>query len=298
MLRLGIMGFSEGNGHPYSWSAIFNGYHVDHMRMCGFPVIPEYLAQQSWPSARIEGAQVTHVWTQFPELSRRIAAAALIPEVVTDYREMLGHIDALLLARDDAKNHLELVRPFLEVGLPVYIDKPIAISLTDFERIHALEQYKGQIFTCSALRYAQELQLSKQDAESLGEVRHVDATTPKSWEKYGVHIIEPVLRLAACSPISIKAVSLGEAGTLVAVCFENGMTATLTALGDNVAAPISMKVYAERGWKEMLFNDAFSAFKMALQDFVDGIKNQECRSPKEFNRQVVTLIEAGGTCAR
>ena len=25
-LKLGVIGLSEGNGHPYSWSAIFNGY--------------------------------------------------------------------------------------------------------------------------------------------------------------------------------------------------------------------------------------------------------------------------------
>ena len=25
-LKLGIIGISNGNGHPYSWSAIFNGY--------------------------------------------------------------------------------------------------------------------------------------------------------------------------------------------------------------------------------------------------------------------------------
>ena len=26
ILNLGVIGLSEGNGHPYSWSAIFNGY--------------------------------------------------------------------------------------------------------------------------------------------------------------------------------------------------------------------------------------------------------------------------------
>lgn len=25
-IRLGMVGMTEGNGHPYSWSAIFNGY--------------------------------------------------------------------------------------------------------------------------------------------------------------------------------------------------------------------------------------------------------------------------------
>ena len=34
MLRVGILGLSEGNGHPYSWSAIFNGF--DKTKECPF----------------------------------------------------------------------------------------------------------------------------------------------------------------------------------------------------------------------------------------------------------------------
>ena len=45
-LRLGVVGLSEGNGHPYSWSAIFNGCDMSFMKDCGFPVIPGYLAKQ------------------------------------------------------------------------------------------------------------------------------------------------------------------------------------------------------------------------------------------------------------
>ena len=40
-IKLGIIGMSDGNGHPYSWSAIFNGYNRDEMQKCTFPVIPE-----------------------------------------------------------------------------------------------------------------------------------------------------------------------------------------------------------------------------------------------------------------
>jgi hypothetical protein len=48
-LKLGIIGMSEGNGHPYSWSAIINGYNMDHMLDCPFPVIPEYLFKEPYP---------------------------------------------------------------------------------------------------------------------------------------------------------------------------------------------------------------------------------------------------------
>ena len=31
-LKLGVIGMSEGNGHPYSWSAIFNGFDREEMK--------------------------------------------------------------------------------------------------------------------------------------------------------------------------------------------------------------------------------------------------------------------------
>src|SRR5947208_2431940 len=104
-LRLGVIGISEGNGHPYSWSAIFNGYDLAAMESCPFPVISEYLARQRFPEDAISGAQVTHVWTQDPAVSEHVARASRVRHVVADPSDMLGQIDALLLARDDAENH-------------------------------------------------------------------------------------------------------------------------------------------------------------------------------------------------
>ena len=42
-LRLGILGMTEGNGHPYSWSAMYNGYDRKYMDKCPFAAIPTYL---------------------------------------------------------------------------------------------------------------------------------------------------------------------------------------------------------------------------------------------------------------
>ena len=30
-IKIGILGYTEGNGHPYSWSAMFNGYDKEIM---------------------------------------------------------------------------------------------------------------------------------------------------------------------------------------------------------------------------------------------------------------------------
>ena len=45
-IRLGIAGRVAGNDHPYSWSAILNGYERELIRQWAVPVIGEYLDAQ------------------------------------------------------------------------------------------------------------------------------------------------------------------------------------------------------------------------------------------------------------
>jgi predicted dehydrogenase len=292
---MGVIGLSEGNGHPYSWPAICNGYSPEYMSTCEFPAIPRYLAEQTWTDARIPGVEVTHIWTQDAELSHRVAKASLIDHVVDEPTAMLGQIDALLLARDDAENHFEFAAPFITAGIPVYIDKPIALSLNGMDVLYGLQRYEGQIFTCSALRYANELMLSESDRERIGPIRHLQACTPKSWQKYAVHIIEPSLKIIG-APVELASASSRSfpiGGRSLSIGFGNGITADFSAFGKEIAAPLSIRVYGEHGWQELVFADAFSAFKTALSEFVEGIRDRTCRSPLEFNRQVVSIIEAG-----
>ena len=45
-LRLAMLGMVDGNGHPYSWSAMFNGYDPEVMADCPYAGIPEYLDKE------------------------------------------------------------------------------------------------------------------------------------------------------------------------------------------------------------------------------------------------------------
>lgn len=295
MVNLGVIGMSEGNGHPYSWSAIINGYHKQYMEECGFPIIPRYLEKQIWPQAKIQDAHVTHIWTQSSELSEKIARATFISNIVAKPSDMIGKVNAVLLARDDAENHIRFARPFIEVGLPVYIDKPIALSIKGLKELYGLEQFEGQIFTCSALRYAQELIPTQDDLKDLGVIKHIDAITPQGWAKYSVHIIEPIINIIGQNEkvIVSKKTDIGLKGKNLIIGLDSGKTVSFSALGENIAAPISLRIFGEKGWREYVFSNSFSAFKSALADFLYGIRNRSCQSPKEFNYQAVQLIELG-----
>ena len=130
MLKIGVIGLSEGNGHPYSWSAIINGdYNEKEMNNCAYAGIPLYL-KANRSTLGIEGAKVSHVWTQDRNISEHIAKASLIDNVVDNTEDMIGQVDAVLLARDDPENHKAMAQPFLDADVPLFIDKPLAITTT------------------------------------------------------------------------------------------------------------------------------------------------------------------------
>jgi len=293
MLRLGMLGISPGNGHPYSWAAICNGYNPEEMESCGFPVIPRYLEKHVFPDDQIADAHVTHIWAQDRAIAEHVSRASLIDNVVDRFDAMVGEVDAVLLARDDAERHVEFALPFLEAGLPVYIDKPLALSEREAQVMLDAQTYPGQLFSCSALRYAAEFQLSDEDRAVLGRIRQIFAMTPKDWDKYAVHIIEPaLLQVVDRGSVATSSAHRNGASRSLAVTFESGLELTATTLGDT-SGPLGMRLIGENGWKDMFFQDAFSAFKSAIEEFLAGIRRRENRIAPEFMLEVVSLIEAG-----
>lgn len=298
-VRLGLIGLSPGNGHPYSWSAICNGYDRDEMSRCGFPVIPEYLSRQDWPAAKLPDVEVTHVWTQERSLSEHIARAARIAHVVDRPEEMLGRIDALLLARDDAENHRAFAAPFLRAGLPVYIDKPVALDLATFDALHALQTRPGQIFSCSALRFAPEMQLSADQAARLGSLHLIIGTTPKYWDTYAMHLIDPLLRLPGLKgrPRLLFTSTVNTDGRILGLrCDDTGPEIVLTALGSTAHSPLELRLHGESDWCKLTFQDSFKAFRAALAAFLDSCRSDnfaDTEQDSKLNRRAVEILEMG-----
>jgi predicted dehydrogenase len=293
VIRLGLLGMSEGNGHPYSWAAICNGYDATMMAECPFPTIGEYLAPHRLPAQGVVGARVTSVWTQDRGLSAHIAATTHIPSIVVEPREMVGAVDGILLARDDAENHRQLSAPFLEAGLPVYIDKPLALTSSDAQTILDLEQYPGQVFSCSALRYAPEFGADVVRTAAVGDVARIDGTVGKDWDRYAVHVIEPALALLGFASTPVKLVCRQDHKTrILAVDFADGRSATFTAHGGH-DGHITLDVLGASRSRRLTFTDSFTAFRTALQVFVDSVVHRTQPIPRPEMLAVISLVEAG-----
>ncbi len=292
-LRLGVIGMSEGNGHPYSWSAIFNGYDEEAMKACEFPVISQYLSEQRFPSDFLcHLAEVTHIWTQDIELSNKIASAANIPNVSKEIVDMIGSVDAVLLARDDGENHLNMARPFLEEGLPIFIDKPFALNLEDAQQMIEIARDPLQIFTCSSLRFAEEFQRSKIQLR-VNEIIELEARTPKYWNTYSTHILEPSFNLLSdWSEIESYHVAHEADQTSLIMLKRSGTRYKFTATGET-PSNISILLKTKKEEQEFVFIDSFNAFKNSLKAFIKQVKTKELAIPKHQSLHIVECISLG-----
>jgi virulence factor len=72
--------------------------------------------------------------------------------------DMIGRVDAMLIESVDGTVPLARARPFLERGIPCFIDKPFTCSAADARAIIDLAaRHKTFVFSSSSLRYAPEV---------------------------------------------------------------------------------------------------------------------------------------------
>jgi predicted dehydrogenase len=71
-------------------------------------------------------------------------AAACASRPFTDYRDLIGQVDAVSIAVP-TNAHLEVASAFLEHGVPVLVEKPLARSVEEADRLIALASSKGAV---------------------------------------------------------------------------------------------------------------------------------------------------------
>ena len=268
MTRVGIIGFSEGNGHPFSFSAIINGYSDSGMAASGWEGIYQYLRQRDPSEFGIGDLAVTHAWTQFPDVTRKLCAASNIPMPVSDPMEMLGNVDAVIIARDDFESHFELAHPFLKAGLSVFVDKPLTL---DIDELRTFRPYleSGKLMSCSAMRYARELDLLRISIPGFGPIKLVRGTIVLSWEKYGIHLLEAIAGLL--NPDPLYALATGAGHDSVALGNRDGSLMQIDCLGD-APRTFSIEIFGKEQRGSAEITDNFSMFRRALWHFHDSMK--------------------------
>lgn len=285
VMKVGVVGLSPGNGHPFSFSAIVNGFDPARFGSSGWPVIHEYLSRQPRDAFGFDGVRVTHAWTQDAETTARLRDACGIDHACGSVSEMVEAVDALIIARDDWETHADMAMPALEAGKPVFVDKPLTLKRGELRRfLPYLEA--GQLMSTSGLRYASELDVLRADGGRLGRIRMVNGVVLNGIEKYGIHLLEAVAGLGLGVPVRVSRLPVPHDAFVFEL--DSGVPFTLHCLGD-VAKTFNLHVFGEKGHLGFDLHDNFTAFRRTLDAFFTMC---QARRPPIPPSQTVGLLEA------
>lgn len=292
MIKLGVIGLMAGNGHPYSWSAIINGYFdPEQINRAGYPGITTYLTANR-DLLGIEGAQVTHVWTQEQTISEHIAKAVGIPNLVARPEEMIGQVDAVLLLKDDPSDQMALSRLFIEAGVPLFIDKPLAITTADLDYFSKQAAQGKFIMSCSSMRYATECRTVKNELGALGPLQLATAVGKKDWMKYGVHLLEALFMLLD-DPTPIAVQHVGKAGKdIVHIEFADGFQATLHLFMD-ISSTFQISLFGTNDWRLINISNWYTMFRDNIVEFIRSVQEGKPRLPFAKTEIIIRTLLAG-----
>jgi Oxidoreductase family, NAD-binding Rossmann fold len=285
----GIIGLSEGNGHPFSFGSIINGYSPEGLASSGWPGIYEYVRRRHPSEFGLDGWKVSHAWTQDPESTKKLCAACRIPNGLDNYLEFLGKVDAVIIARDDFESHLQMARPFLEAGLPVFIDKPLSLEVSEL-RVFKPYLEKGQLMSCSGMRYARELDEPRANLAAYGQLKLIRGAIVLSWEKYGVHLLEAIFAITPAHPVSVRMLPTKHASA--AILMDDDVLIQIDALGE-CARTFHIELFGTSLTGAFDINDNFSMFRRTLWQFAESIRTGQPAIPPDRTLEIMRVLIAG-----
>jgi predicted dehydrogenase len=289
VIRVGILGLSEGNGHPFSFSAIINGYSEPDLAAAGWPVIHEYVRRHHSVDFGVQELRVTHAWTQDPAVTRALCAACRIEHAVETPEEMLGRVDAVILARDDHERHRAIAEPFLSAGLPVLVDKPLTLDRDDLAFFRPYLE-RGRLMSCSAMRFATELDAARTEQGEYGEIRLVRGAVLNDWARYGVHMVDAIQPLLTGQVVSVSAHRAAHES--MAIETDDGGLALIDALGA-VPKTFRVDIFGTRRTSSHDVTDNFGMFRRLLWQFAEMIRTGAPAIPVEDTLEVLRILMAG-----
>lgn len=276
MLNVGLVGVNTS--HADAFARIFNGTADD--------------------APRLNSGRVVSIWGDDPERIATLAENHRIATTVSDPAAMIGAIDAVLVVDDTGGGalHAELARPFLEVGLPVFVDKPMTTSYADAVALFDLaEANDAPLLSCSALRFAMEMETAADELAAVGKLSSIVSVGPGDWFYYGVHAVELLGVVAGTGASWVHRHALPDKDISV-IGYENGPAAVVETLRD-AAYVFHLTAFGAEGFTSVHVEDAMGFYTNTMRAFATMAETGVAPLRRNQTLEVIAILEAGNRSA-
>lgn len=221
-------------------------------------------------------------------------------KITSSIKELLDITDVILLETNDGRLHREQTQEVFKAGKPVFIDKPVAASLSDAIAIYReAEKHNITLFSASSLRY-----MSNMDDilvnQSIGKILGADTFSPCVLEKthpdffwYGIHGVESLYTVMGTGCKTVSRVHTPDTDVVTGVWEDNrigtfrGMRAGKTGYGGYAFGEKGIKILGDYNGYAPLLKDIIRMFQTGITPV----------SPKE-TLEIFTFMEAAHESTR
>ena len=287
MIRLGIVDFDTS--HAVEFTKRLN--HID-------------IAEDQW----VEGAKVV---AGVPGTSK--ISPETIPKntetlkkygvtLYDDPADLFGKVDAVLIEAVEGSVHLARAMPFLEKGMPTYVDKPFTCSLADAkELIKTAEMKHIPLMSSSSLRYAPEVVAAVGGKGKTGAIIGVTTYGPAPTHPrnpglfhYGIHPTEMLFTLMGpgCQRVSCMST---EGAEVVTGIWADGRVAGLRGIRAG-ASEYGFTLFGSKGVITQGVSTQF-IYRELLKQIVKLFETRQLPIDLRETLEIVAFIEAAKTSA-
>ncbi|REA59012.1 gfo/Idh/MocA family oxidoreductase [Dyadobacter luteus] len=217
-------------------------------------------------------------------------------EITGSIQELIAKSDVILLETNDGRRHLEQATEVLKAGKRIFIDKPVAGTLTDVVAIYkAAEKYNIPVFSASSLRY-----ITGIEGIDKSKVLGADTFSPAVLEKthpdlfwYGVHGVETLYTVMGTGCKTVTRVSTPNTDIVVGT-WEDGRTGTFrgTRTGKH---DYGGTVFTESGNKVL---GPYNGYEPLLKDIIKYFQTGQVPVTPQETIEIFAFMEAADESKR
>ena len=280
MLKIGI---ARGTGayHGRAFAAIINRYDEAAFRDYGWTTFAPALADR---------ACVTHVWDIDREDAEKLASAANIEHVADTVEELIGQVDGVLVCDDGSLAHQQSALPFLEAGVPTFVDKPLSQDPDEAERIIETAAANGApFFSASALRFASAVTDRAQIEAQVGEITAITGAGVNELVYYGIHPLETMLTVMGPGVESV--INVGRPGeAIVRLRWRDGRQGVMIVYEEGFSYTLEVTLHGTKGHVRMPVSDSADFYTNMIAAFLDMVETGEPPFPAADTLEIVRVL--------
>lgn len=248
---------------------------------------------------KIKGCSVDYVWGETDAFAKDAAKRGRIANIVKKPKDMLGKVDAVFVDHRHPKYHLPAVRPFVEAGIPTFVDKPFCYSSAKGKEFLAMAKKNGTPVTSFSVlpHYDSFYRFQKKIADQgtiISAASYGPCDLRSEWGGvffYGIHQVDAMLHAFGYDVKAALVTRNGSGNATGQLFYRSGLIATMALIKDGCPG-FGISVIGTEGQLHTSLDGGKSPYLNGTRMFTNMFKSGEEPMTREQMLRPVQVLEA------